>query len=116
MSKEYTLFWSGFLSNWHISPFRLDGMDFTCVEQYMMYKKAMLFKDQESADEIMRITNPRTIKRIGRSVKNFDPKIWNALKFEIVFNGCLAKFSQNEHLKKKLLATEGKSLKQVPMT
>lgn len=82
-------------------------MEFTCVEQYMMFMKAKLFEDHETADEIMSITNPRTIKRLGRSVRNFNPKVWDDNKYSIVFEGCLAKFSQNEGLKKRLLATEG---------
>ena len=30
----------GFLSNWDLSDFEVDGIKFTSLEQYMMYKKA----------------------------------------------------------------------------
>ena len=40
--KEY-----GFLSNWYMSDFIEDGKLYTSVEQYLMYGKAVVFKDEE---------------------------------------------------------------------
>jgi len=64
----------------------------------------------ETADKIMAITDPRAIKALGREVKNFDSNLWDKNKFDIVFNGCKAKFTQNEKLKKALLETGDKTL------
>ena len=32
---------NGYLSNWYPSPFTLHGVDFSSMEQYMMYRKAI---------------------------------------------------------------------------
>ena len=32
---------NGYLSNWYPSPFTLDGVTFSSMEQYMMYRKAL---------------------------------------------------------------------------
>ena len=42
----------GFLSNWYLSEFSIDGLVFSSMEQYMMYKKAELFRDQEIGKKI----------------------------------------------------------------
>jgi len=53
----------------------------------------------------MRTKNPRTIKDLGRQVSNFDQEKWNENCEEIVYQGNLAKFTQDENLKNKLLST-----------
>lgn len=34
---------NGYLSNWCESSFTIEGINFNSVEQYMMYKKAIVF-------------------------------------------------------------------------
>lgn len=92
-------------SQWHKSPFTVDGDKYFCAEQYMMAGKARLFKDEEVRAEILKAKNARTIKELGRKVKNFDEAVWVAHRYDIVKRGNVAKFSQNEHLKKWLLET-----------
>lgn len=96
---------NGYLSNWYISDFEYNNITFSSMEQYMMYMKAMLFKDTEIAQEILKTSNVAEIKTLGRKVKNFNDKEWNKHKEEIITNGLYAKFSQNDTLKNKLLAT-----------
>ena len=43
----------GFLSNWYASEFEVDGVSFSSLEQYMMYKKALTFSDDASARAII---------------------------------------------------------------
>lgn len=93
------------LSNFYIAPFTIDGITFICNEQWMMYNKAMLFGDKETANKIMKSTDQVEIKHLGREVKNFDPNIWEQHKVDIVYKGAFAKFSQNEKLRDYLLAT-----------
>ena len=102
------LFHSGPYSQWSKThkPFTVSGKAYVCCEQYMMAEKARLFEDYESMKRIMNTNNCREQKKLGRQVKNFDQKIWEANCDEIVFQGNLAKFSQNEDLKEMLLATE----------
>lgn len=98
------------LSQWWKCDFEEDGVIFCCAEQYMMYKKALLFEDREHAEEILKTNDPKAIKALGRLVKNFDDKVWNEHKSDIVLQGNILKFSQNPELKEYLLGTEDKIL------
>ena len=75
-----------------------------------MAQKAWLFKDVEIFGKILNATDPKEIKALGREIKNFDPKIWNQHKFEIVVKGNLGKFAENPELKEFLLSTGNKIL------
>lgn len=97
---------NGYLSNWYMSDFVADNIKFTSMEQYMMYKKAQLFNDTKIMQEILSTDNVGKIKMLGRSVKNYDEVMWNGVRQIVVYEGLYAKFSQNESLREKLLATE----------
>jgi ribA/ribD-fused uncharacterized protein len=56
----------------------------------------------------MNATEPKEQKSQGRKVKNFNDDEWNQVADEIVFQGNLAKFSQNQDLKQLLLSTGDK--------
>lgn len=71
----------------------------------MMYKKAQLFGDEDVMKRILKTTTPREIKALGRQVKNFNEKIWDQHKEQIVYEGNIAKFSSNPNLLKKLMET-----------
>lgn len=96
---------NGYLSNWYPSKFVLDGQTYTCMEQYMMHQKAVLFGDNESAEKILAEDAPKKIMALGRKVKPFDPVIWSGLAQIIVYKGLVAKFEQNKKLKERLLST-----------
>ncbi len=96
---------NGFLSNWSLSRFVLEGVEFSSVEQYMMYQKALCFHDTVIAARIMETNDVAVIKSLGRAVSNYDDSIWNEIREKIVFNGLMAKFSQNDDLKKQLFDT-----------
>lgn len=104
---KYTFFWDGPFSQWHSSPFYIEGNTFSCAEQYMMYMKALTFGDKETAALIMEAGSPRIQKALGRKVKNFNADIWNVIAKDIVFRGNMAKFTQNLHLMEALSNTEG---------
>lgn len=106
----YEFFYGGIYSQFFPCTFLEDGIRYTCAEQYMMAKKALLFNDMDSYNEILSLANPYKIKALGRRVKNFDQKIWDEYKEDIVFKGNLLKFSQNQALCKELLATENKEI------
>lgn len=93
----------GYLSNWYVSDMVIDGRHYFCVEQYMMYKKALLFGDLDVANEILDATDPKTIKGLGRKVSNFDEDTWDKHKYQIVLKGVAKKFECNSILRKKLL-------------
>lgn len=105
--KPYACF-----SNWHPAKFDKDGHTFQNTEQYMMYRKALLMGDNEMASNILKTPDPKSVKALGRKVKNWDESKWVANREQIMYDGCLAKFSTPENLvmKKMLLSTHPKHL------
>ena len=96
---------NGYLSNWYVSEFKIDSIKFSSMEQYMMYKKAIVFNDTKIAKEILETTDVSKIKALGRKVSNYDDTYWNGVRQIIIYKGLLEKFSQNKDLKKRLLNT-----------
>lgn len=90
---------NGVCSNWYMSDFVVDGQTFCCVEQYMMYMKAKVFKDEETANKILKTTSPKEMKSLGRAVKNYCEGVWQANRFNVVKKAVTCKFEQNEELK-----------------
>ena len=95
-----------YLSNWYLSPFDLDGIHYTSVEQYIMYQKCVIFGDLPSAKAILATDDPQKQQSIGQKAKGFIGNVWAGQRQFVAVRGLLAKFSQNEDLKKKLLDTE----------
>jgi len=95
----------GFLSNWYMCEFSVDGKKYNCVEQCMMEQKALLFGDTDIAGKIMATSDQSEMQALGRQAKGFDSVVWNGHKQLIVYKALYAKFSQNADLKTKLLAT-----------
>ena len=94
-----------FLSNFHPARFEIEDREYCCVEQFYMSKKAIKFGDNSARLRIMASSNPREINYISKSIKKFDQAVWNESAEEIMLEGVLAKFSQNENLKRLLLET-----------
>jgi len=99
----FVLFWGGKFSQWYPYKMTIDGVEYNCCEQYMMAEKARLFGDLDSLQQIMAAKDPRDQKRIGRSVKNFVPQMWEKICKDVVFRANLAKFSDPE-MKKYLMS------------
>jgi len=97
---------NGYLSNWYLSDFHIDNIDYSSMEQYMMYQKAILFNDKEIARQILGTSDVGKIKALGRSVKNYEDIIWNGMRQLIVCKGLTEKFKQNVELQKQLMETE----------
>jgi ribA/ribD-fused uncharacterized protein len=114
MSDDLILFYAaskehGYFSNFASYPITIDGQTFFCNEQYIMWSKARLFKDVESAQKILKSKSPLDIKKLGRAVKHFDQETWDRNVNKIADDCNLAKFTQHETLKNLLLDT-GSSL------
>ncbi|KAK4697660.1 hypothetical protein P7C71_g438, partial [Lecanoromycetidae sp. Uapishka_2] len=110
----------GFLSQWYPSAFKArpkeaDEKTFLTTEQYMMYHKAILFKDTEIADQIMIEPEPAKQRALGRKVKGYTDKGWKARREEIVEEGNWWKFTQYKegNLKQLLLETGERELVEV---
>ena len=99
-----------YFSNWYPSKFTVNDVDFSSMEQYMMYKKAVCFGDKDMANKILATDDVAEIKAFGRLVANYNESYWNGVRQIVVFEGLTAKFSQNEDLKAKLKATDNSIL------
>ena len=105
------LFWqeaedNGCFSNWYFSPFVIDDYIYLHVEQYMMAQKAKMFHDSQRYTAILRSDTPQQCKQLGRKVSPYDDVLWSSKRKEVLKTGLMAKFTQNEDLKKLLLNTE----------
>jgi ribA/ribD-fused uncharacterized protein len=98
-------FIKGVFSQWHPTPFDLEGRNFVTAEQWMMFAKATLFRDEAVANAICAADDPSTQKRLGQQVAPFEQGLWDRWKIEIVYRGNLAKFTQNEGAARRLALT-----------
>ena len=117
MSEEFTFFWKGPLSQWAESYFEVDGVTYNCTEQWMMAQKARLFEDEDTLELILESESPKRQKELGRLVEGFDVDVWEEDEsngrprcWNIVWEGNVAKFSQNRWMLDELLATGSTTL------
>ncbi|MDU5950334.1 MAG: NADAR family protein, partial [Paenibacillus macerans] len=97
-------------SQWWMSPFTVEGTEYSCAEQFMMAEKARLFGDDEMLAAIMQAKHPKEMKAYGRAVRNFDKDVWDRECYGIVKRASLAKFSQNSQLGDYLKSTKNRIL------
>jgi len=96
----------GWLSNWTLSDFELDGKVFSSVEQYIMYQKCDVFGDMESAQAVMATKDPQVMQTIGRNARGYIPLVWEGLRQVIAERAIYASFSQNDKRRQLLVDTE----------
>lgn len=109
VTNKHVFFWGGIFSNWEIAEFDAEiggkKLHFYNSEQYFMYMKAITFGDKEIAEEILeKGMNPKTAKALGRKVKNYDDKVWNTKRYQVMVDANYLKFSQNGNLLKELIS------------
>lgn len=107
---KYAFFLDGIFSNWYPCSIVVDSIKYNCIEQYMMYSKALTFGDKENAEKILKEYSPRIQKKIGREINNFNEVIWDSCKYNIVKKGLIEKFKQNSELREYLLSYKGFSI------
>jgi len=118
---KYLFFWghqphqggsvgSGCLSQWWPAQFTVEGRRFPTAEHYIVWRKATLFDDHETAEQISDVAHPHQAKTLGRQVHGFDQRTWEQLRFEVVVAGSVAKFSHHDDLRAYLLGTANRVL------
>lgn len=80
---------------------------FHSMDQYIQWRKAVLFGDAATAAEILATpaTNMTMWRVLGRRISGFNSEAWRAAAPEIGVEGNLLKFGQNADLKAILLGT-----------
>lgn len=112
---------SGWASQWYPCSFTAqinieemtEELTFLSAEHWMMFQKALLFSDHDIARSVLAVKTATSsamteVKALGRKVQNFDEEIWKQKREQIVLDGNLLKFRQNDELKQKLLETGDK--------
>ena len=80
-TQELCLFWGhqpaedgqltkSCLSQWWMEDFYTTADSYLCMEQYMMAAKAELFGDKEIRDQILKCSDQKQIKALGRKVRD----------------------------------------------
>lgn len=98
-------------SNWRMgTPFKMNGVKFSCGEQAMMHEKARLMGDIAIIPKIMSATHPRDMKKFGRQVQNWDESLWRANRKNIMFQICFNRMDQNKDARAHLIATGNRTI------
>lgn len=104
VTSNYVFFWKDRIANWSKTPIKLGVEMFPTSEHVFMAMKAMHFKDYKMYHAIMSTDSPKEAKDFGRKVKNFNPEVWDTLKFGYMYYACKLKFDQHEKLREELLS------------
>lgn len=118
---KYLFFWghqpntdgsigSSCLSQWWESEFVVDGQLYPTAEHWMMAGKAKLFGCEDILEQILACKSAAEAKKLGREVRDFVQEVWEVNAYNIVLEGSMHKFGQNEALKAYLLSTKGRVL------
>ena len=103
VTDSHVYFHGSFLSNWYPCPIEYEGKNFHCSEQLYMWFKAKFFRDEETADKIIKCTHAREAKDLGRQVNGFDKERWDERSFGYMLYCVYIKFKQNFELRDELL-------------
>ena len=77
-------------------PFRIEGTEYSCVDQYAVEQKCLLFGDSQAAKQVMEETDPRNMKKIGDDLKSYDHRQWMDSCKRVVHKAVLAKFTDTQ--------------------
>lgn len=94
------------LSNHAATPFRLDGISYATMEQYLARARALLAKDRKMIRRIMESEDPVEHKRCLNALKaDGKDALWKTSVATWLKPGLMAKFTQNKSAREFLLAT-----------
>lgn len=112
VTEKFVFFFGGseVFSNFYSMNFFHKGIQFFCSEQAVMYEKAMLFNATDVAGRILKATNARQCKALGRSREiPFNEAVWVRNRERIYKEVLLSKFSYDT-TKEVLLRTDERTL------
>ena len=100
-------------SNFHPSPFIINGQPFHSSEQWVQYQKALTFGDSYTANQILQSDTALECKQLSHNIIGVDNEKWKSVGYELCFNGIREKFLQNPPLLAMLKTTTPKVLAEV---
>ena len=112
-SNDTHIIFSGELSpysNFHHSPFTINGQQFHSSEQWIQYQKALMFGDSFTANQILQCKTPLECKKLGYNINGVDKEKWSNIGYKKCFDGIREKFLQNPPLLSMLKMTTPKIL------
>ena len=86
------------LSNFHTTPFQVDGIEYFSSEQFIQAKKAEYFNDRVTYNRIMGSSTSLDCQKNSRFIKGFDRSKWEEVAKQVCSPGIKAKFQQNSDL------------------
>lgn len=108
VTDKYVFFFTSndiFSNWWSRSAFTYRGFMFHTNEQYIMYRKAMLFGDHRVANLILNVLggNPKESKALGRGVSGFNEGMWLEKRESIMKQGLWLKAKYCNRFRQELL-------------
>ena len=85
-------------SNFHHAKFIIDNHTHHSSEQWIQLKKAMMFGDMFTANQILTTSTPFEAKRLGYQMNGFNPQRWKSDGYKPCLEGIKEKFLQNPPL------------------
>lgn len=79
-------------------------------EHSLMLQKASVFGDFETFLKITCTDSPKDAKMLGRQVCNFQPEVWDQIKYQACVLACKSKFTSNPRLREFLISTGDEEL------
>jgi ribA/ribD-fused uncharacterized protein len=112
VTDTHVYFWTNWLSNFKVCKVHDHQINqyFNSTEQAYMWRKAYFFGDEDTMRKLERDITPREAKNLGREVSNYKDDLWDCVRYGYMVYVNYLKYTQNEDLKKKLLATGNKVL------
>ena len=107
VTKDETVYFysrSSPLSNFFPAPITIDGVQYSCTEQYYQARKAEEHKVYEAVESIMMATDPAEMYRVASKIRTSDR--WKTGTGKLTMEKAnIAKFTQNKHLADVLFST-----------
>ena len=85
-------------SNFHLSPFSVDGVLFRSAEHYIQYQKSLFFGDSITANQVLKSQTPIEAKRLSYNIADFNIQHWMKDGYALCEKGIREKFMQNKPL------------------
>lgn len=105
-TDTHIFFLRGLFSNFEAcSKLIVRDVSFKTTEHAFMWLKALHFKDNKTANEILLAATPGEAKKLGRGVVGFNVKEWSAVCYAYMLEVNLAKYTQNIAYANVLLST-----------